>query len=239
MVTVASKGTKVWIDHFDMSGFLTAADVSWEREIIDRQTFATSGPSVEVGNYTHRGTGLTLFDGQSTQSDDILNTLFDSSNHYRGVSPGGGLIGNVVVEQIVVAARKPHRAANGQIITIADEWVGAGEISRGNVLANTMATATGTYTGVQQTELTTASKYQAVFRARTGASFSITLDIESSSDNITFATMTGMSVTLTQAARTSRLTSTNGSKAYKRARVSARSGSATGVDIVVTGGLVY
>lgn len=239
MATRASRGSKVWIDHYDMSGFLNAAEFAFERELIDRQTFATTGPSVELGNYTHRGSAVTLFDGATAQSDDILHALFDTSNHYRAIAPGAGTLGSVVVEQVVTAARKPHRGANGQIITMADEWVGAGEVSQGHVLANTTATATGVYTGVQQTELTTASKYQSVVRALTGSSFSITVDIESSSDNVTFTTMPGMTATLTQAARVSRITSTGGSKAYKRARVSARSGSATAVALVVTGGLVY
>lgn len=248
-VTAASPNTRIILDSYDISGFANAAEANYKQAVMDARVFNSSGPRNVPGNYDHTHKVTALWDGNTSMSDDILYGLLSSDgDHYLAELWGANTVGSRAYESIVKLDGDPIKGANGQLIGINADFIGAGVVSRGFVLANTTATATGTFANQDgtlnnATAITTAQTYQAVFRLLNGtsnSSVSVTLSIEeASASGAAYATMPGMSVTLTQQG-VSRLTSTGGSKRFKRARIEAidLSTGTTGLNVIVTGGLV-
>lgn len=227
-----------------MSGFANSAEAGFTQESMDARTFNSSGPRNVPGNYDHTHKFTALWDGGTSQSDDILYGLLGDADHYLGELWGANTIGSRAYESIVKLKGDPIKGQTGQLITVNADFVGNGPVSHGFVLANTTATASGTFPEVDNaTSFTSNQTYQAVVRLLNGtsnSSVSVTVDIEeASASGAVFSTMTGMTVTLTQQG-VSRITSTNASKQFKRARISAinLSTGTTGLNVIVTGGLV-
>lgn len=248
-VVSASPNTRILVDGFDLSGFVNAADANFKQESQDARTFNSTGPRNVPGNYDHNHKLTAFWDGDPLQSDEIMyGMLASDADHYYAELWGANAVGSRVYESIVKLNTNPIKGQTGQLIAINGEFIGNGPVSRGFVLANTTATATGTYTGIDSvvgaaTAITTAQTYQSVVRLLNGtsnSSISVTVDIEeASASGAPYTTMVGMTATLTQVGVT-RLTSTGGSKKFKRARISAinLSTGTTGLNVIVTGGLV-
>lgn len=245
-VVAASPNSRILIDNQDMSGFVNAAQMDLTQESMDARVFNSTGPRNQPGNYDHKHKLTALFDGASNvglalQSDEVLHGLLASdADHYYAELWGANVAGSKAYESIVKLNAKPTKGAIGQLITIDADFVGNGPVSKGIVMANAVATSSGSYTGQHDlnADWTTAQSYQAVYRALSGSSFSMTMEMMESSDGVSYTSMTGMSAVLTQAAPVARKSSTLGGKQYHKARISAFSGSATARSIIVTGGLV-
>lgn len=249
-VVPVSPNSRAWLDHWKISGFLTAADFQMDNELIDKGNFESSGPRMMVANYSHRHSHTVLWSngaasgGATDDMDAILHGLAGSSDgeHYLGETRGVvGAMGDFVMESVVKLASKPHRGQNGQLQGVNLELAAGGPLSRSRMLTNTTASATGTYTSQSQTTYAAGSPYQAVVRVPqvAGTSWSITVDIEGSSDGAAWATMAGLTVTRTTPGVT-RVTTTGEIKAFVRGRVSAitLSTGTTAIPVLVTAGAV-
>lgn len=234
----ATPNTRIWLDSYDLSGQLNAAELGVEPEVIDARAFSTSGPRAVVGNYGHRARVTALFDGDSSRVDAVLSGLTSTDDpHYLGFAWGANAVGSPAYEVITKLANRPTRGQTGQLITIQAEFAGAGPVSRGNVLANATATATGPAAAVQQTSLSTAELFQAVVRVLGGTFTSVTVQIQhSSTSGGPWTDLTGASAVLTGQG-VARVTSSGGSEAWKRADLRGL-GAGESVRLVVTGGKV-
>lgn len=249
-VAPVSPNSLVYIDNWRISGFVTAAEFTMENELMNAQSFETSGPRWQVGNYqhTHNHTMLQSFssDNAADNIDDIVHGLAGSSDgaHYLGETRGSRSAGAVVTESVVKLARKPHTGQNGQLQGLSLETVGFGPVSRGKLLMNSTNTAstTGTYSSQTQSTYPANTKYQAVVRVPyvAGSSWSITVDIEGSSNGSVWSTMPDLTVTRTTPGVTRLQTSSAEIKPFVRARVSALdlSTGTTAIPLVVTAGVV-
>jgi hypothetical protein len=240
--------SRVWLDQFRISGFVQATEINTENELVDAGNMESSGPRQVIGDYTHNQNHTILWsEGASGASvtdniDKMLHGLTASNgDHYIGVAPAGFGSSAPVIEAVVKLAGKPHRGSDGQLQSVSLTLAGAGPQSRSKIGANVIATATGTYSSQGQTVIAAGLTFQSVVRVLPvgGSSWSITVDIEDSSNGAAWSTMTGMSVTFT-APGAVRLTTTGGAKEFWRGRVSAINVSTgtTGIPLVVTGGLV-
>jgi hypothetical protein len=246
-VTPFQPNTRVWLDHHRISGFVQATEQAVTNVLADVGNAESSGPRQTVVDYTHTHSETILWSAGSSGAsatdniDAMLHGLTASDgDHYLAKSPGN-TAGTIVYEAVVKLGEKPHRGAQNGIQGINLRLPGAGPISRSKIGANTIATATGTYSSQSQTVIAAGNTFQSVVRVPPvgGSSWSVTVDIEDSSDGAAWSTMTGMSVTRTTPG-VNRLTTTGGAKAFWRARVSAinLSTGTTGIPLVVTGGLV-
>lgn len=239
--------SRIWIDHYRISGFVQASEQQVTNTLADVANFESSGPRKMPTDYAHQHRETVLWSAGASGSsatdnvDAILRGLSASdADHYLGKSPGGAA-GSIIYESVVKLGEKPIRGAQKDVYGVNLALAGAGTLSRSKIGANTIATATGTYSSQSQTAVAAGLTFQSVVRVPPvgGASWSVTVDIEDSSDGNIWATMTGMTVTRTTPG-VNRITTTGGAKVFWRARVSAinLSTGTTGIPLVVTGGLV-
>ena len=237
--------SRVWLDHRDLSGFVNAGEFGLQNEVMDAAAFNTSGPKQVVGNFEHTHSHGVLWDGgtsdnSSNDIDAFLHGLAGSSDglHYLGETWGANAAGSVAYESIVKLESKPHKGTNGQLQMFQLAMAGSGQLSRGLVLANATATGTTNYTGRNQGVTASTQTYQAVVRVLGGTFTSFTLQIQQSSDDGSgdaYALITGMTVS-PSAVGVTRLTFTGVTEAWKRAAITAWTG--TNAIIIVTGGVV-
>lgn len=246
-VSPVQPNSRIWIDQYRISGFVQASESQIPNKLADVGNFESSGPRQHVVDYDHSHNETVLWSNGASGSsvtdnvDAILHGLTASNgDHYLGKAPAGFTASNVIYESVVKIAEKPHRAQKDNVQSLNLRLAGAGPLSRSKIGANTIATATGTYSSQSQTAVAAGLTFQSVVRVPPvgGSSWSITVDIEDSSDGNTWSTMSSMAVTLT-APGVSRITTTGGAKPFWRARVSAidLSTGTTGIPLVVTGGL--
>lgn len=238
------------MDHWRLSGFVTAAEFTLTNELMDAANMESSGPRNVVGNYqhTHSHTMLQSYssDNAVDNIDDIVHGMAGSSNgdHYLGETRGSKDAGAIVTESVVKLASKPITGRSGQLQGLNLQTVGNGPLSKGKLLTNStlIATATGTYSSQSQTTYAASTPYQAVVRVPyvAGSSWSITVDIEGSSNGSVWSTMTDLTVTRSTPGVTRVQTTSAEIKPFVRARVSAinLSTGTTGIPLVVTAGVV-
>jgi hypothetical protein len=235
---LASKGTRYWLDHRNLSGSLNAVDMDLTQETPDATCFEDNGPRVVIGNYGHSHNLRGLFDGSSSNIDAASDTLIGSTatGHYLAELFGGTAEGSVCYESIVHGAGKPISVATGQAIVQEIPLAGAGGLARSHILGNgTVASTTGLLTSVDQ-GATTGGTYQAVFRAFSGTFTNCVLQVEESSNNSTWGIgSTALAAIFTEPG-VSRVTTTAATLQYKR--VTATTFVGTDVVVGITGGLV-
>lgn len=240
MAKVASNPhTRVWLDQYDLTGFLNAGGQEIPQEVIVSTSLSDAGPRRVVGNYELKDSHGAMFDGADEQSDEIINSLVgNDTDHYLCRAWGANAENSVAYSSIVKLVQRPHRTASGQLIMMETQLEGSGGMARGLVLGNATVTGTGQRTGRNQGATTLGQTYQAVVRVLGGTFTSITIRIQESSDDAAadpYADISGMTTTLT-AIGVTRLTTTAATEAWKRVSIQAFTG--TNAIIVVTGGLV-
>jgi len=239
MAKVSNVNTRVYLDEYALSGFISEISMNVEQETPDVTCLSDSGPRRIPANYTHSHSFTGFFDGDDDSVDEIIHNLIaDSSDHYLLQLFGANAAGSVAYESIVRLAGKPIVGRGGEAIGLNGDFEGSGHLSRGLVMLNKTVTGTEDGTGYNQGATSAGTVYQAVFRVISGTFSSITLKIQESSDDGSsdaYADISGMSATLT-AAGVSRVTTTAATEAWKRATVSAFTG--TDAVVLVTAGTV-
>ena len=249
-VAPVAPNSLVFIDQHRISGFVTAAEFTLTNELMDAANFESSGPRNVVGNYQHTHSHTMLQSYSSDNAIDNIDAIVDGlagssdGDHYLGETRGSRSAGAVVTESVVKLAQKPITGRQGQLQGLNLQTVGNGPVSRGKLLVNstTLASATGTYTSQTQSTYAASTPYQTVVRVPyvAGTSWSITVDIEGSSNGSVWSTMTDLTVTRTTPGVTRVQTTSAEIKPFVRARVSAIniSTGTTAIPLVVTAGVV-
>ena len=239
----ASNAIRVYLDEFNLSGFLNDSGQDVTQETPEVTTFSDAGPRRVVGNYDVKASDAGFFDGVAGDLDDILQALWNADSgddHYllkawQGITEGATTI---VYEHVVALASEPIKGASGGAVMQSFESAGRGGSYRGQVLRNATISGTGSGSGQNLGATTTPQRFAATIRVVSGTFTSITVNIQESSDDAIgdpYATISGMSATLT-AAGVSRVSTTATTEAWKRVNVSAFTG--TSCVLLVTVGRV-
>lgn len=235
---VANVNTRIYLDQYNLSGFLNAADLGVKQELAVVTAFSDSGPRRVVGNYDHKHDHTGFFDGDAASIDEIIHNLIDGDDHYLLELFGANVDGSVAYESIVAMGEKPLLAKLGGAVLLNQAYAGRNAMSRGLVLANATIGGNGNQSGQNQGTTPANSTYQAIVRVISGGFTSFTVNIQESSDNggaDPYATISGMSQAVTGAGAW-RLTTTAATEAWKRVNIASWIG--TDAVVLVTGGRV-
>ncbi len=236
-------GTRIYLDQYDLSGFLNTAQQEITQEVPTVTGLAATGPERVIGNYDHRHSHGGFFDGLASQIDAIIDALRTGADadHYLCHLFGAYVKGNVAYESIVSLSEKPIAGAVGGAVALNTSFEGRNRLSRGLVLYHETASGTANGTGYNQGATTLGQTYQAVVRVLSGTFTEIIVAIQESQndgDPDAYATISGMTKTFSAAntPAVQRLTTTAATEAYKRLAITGFTG--TSALILVTGGVV-
>lgn len=242
MVKVASHPSRIWLDEYALSGYLTASELSVEQETVKVDTFSDAGPRRVVGNYDTKGSHMGLFDAAAGEFDQQAFSNFRTDeDHYLAQWFGGAAEGSVGFERIVRLKSTPRKAAVGQAVLLNIEEEGAGPIVRSTLLRSAAITGTGNGTGRNLGATTSGQIFQVVYRIlAVSGTGSIVLQCHESSDDgggDAYASISDLASGTLSAIGVTRKTTTAATEAYKRVTVATFSGF-TSVTVLVTAGLV-
>lgn len=235
-----ARNTRVWIDEFALSGYLSAADFKIEQETIKVDNFLSNGPERLVGNYDHMLTLNGFFDGVNDAFDELaFSQLNTDESHHTFVSFTGAAEGAVGYEGAVRLKSQPRAAAIGQAILLNLEAEGAGPVSRSTILRAATITGTGNGTGQNLGATISGQLLTVVYRILSvSGSGSVTFQIHESSDNgagDAYANVAALASGALTAVGVTRKTTTAATEAWKRVTASAFSGFTNVVALVTIG----
>ena len=239
MGKTSNLATRIWLDQYDLSGYLNAADQNIKQELIPVTCFSDTGPRRIVGNYGYDTSMNSFNDFVDNLIDEIIFAhIAADTDHFLSHLWGANVENSIAYDFVIRLLDQPRSGAVGgaQLLNLSAD--GANGCSRGLVLRNATITGTGFGTGRNQGATTAGKIYQAVVRVFSGTFTSITIRIQESSDDgavDTYADIATMTTTLT-AAGVTRLTTTAATEAWKRVSVQAFTG--TNAVIGVTSGVV-
>lgn len=239
MAKVAAHGTRIYLDEFNLSGYLNSSEMSVEQEVPIVTTFADAGPRRVVGNYDYENSEMGYFDGVDDAFDEQVHALLGSTDdHNLTKCWGSASEGGIAYDQVVRLTSKPLEAEVGGAVLLKWDSSGGGGIVRGHVLANVTSTGAEQRAGVNQGAKASGSTYAVVFRVLSFDGTNITLKVQESSDNgsgdayadvagLTSGALTGIGVV--------RATTTAALEAWRRVDISGTFNSAL---VLVTAGVV-
>lgn len=249
MAKLANVNTRIYVDQYALSGFLNSLSMDIKQELADVTCLVEDssdvtqlGPRRLPGNYDHSHEHNGFFDGADGAIDAIIDALLDDDDHYLTELFGANAAGSVSYDSIVSLEGKPLSGAVGGAVLLNQMYQGRNRMSRGLVLLNQTATGTVNGTGYDQGVTAATQTYQAVYRILSGTFTSITFNTQQSSDNAVGDPYAAIDASLAHtfsAANTpavARVTYTGVTEAYKRAIISAFTG--TSAVVLVTGGIV-
>jgi len=239
MSKVPASVVRVWLDAFVLDAFLTSVGQDIEQKTPDVTALSDTGPRRIPAGYDHKDSFVGFFDGAQYSVDEVLDALRgSSSDHYVCKLFEGATPGKTAYETVALMSSEPRAARLGEAIGLSLDLTGSNSLSRGVLLLNQTVTSTVNGTGQDQGATTSGTEYQAVFRVFSGTFTSLTVKIQESSDNggsDPWADIAGLSHTFT-AAGVYRVSTTAATERYKRAVVSAFTG--TSAMVGATGGIV-
>lgn len=236
MAKVAVKSTRVYLDEFDLSGSLTAWDMSVEQELPDVTAISDAGPRRLTGNYDEQDSLLGLFEPEAGAIDDILHALIDADDHYL-LKALGTTEGDPVYEAIVRLMRKPLSGKVGGAVLLNLEAQGTGGSYRGVILRTAAVSGAGNGTGQNLGATTTGQELRVTYRVVAFNGTDITLTIEESQNDgspDTYAAISGLTQQFT-AVGVAVDSTTAATEAWKRVAIT---GTFTTATILVTIGTV-
>lgn len=247
MAKYANTGTRIFLDQYDVSGFLNAASLDIKQEVSVGTGFGDAGPRRIVGNYDHAASHTALFDAEAgtlgaISIDEFLDSLRTESplvDHYLLQLFGANAAGSVSYEQIVRMASKPHKSAIGAAALIDLACEGSGGLARGLVICNATIAASGYVTGHNVGASTSGQTFQTVIRVLSGTFTSFDVAIQQSQNDgggDPYATVADLSQTGINAVGVWRKTTTSATEAYKR--VSIENWIGTSAVVLVTAAIV-
>lgn len=239
MAKVSNVNTRIYLDQYNLSGFLNAASLQVDQELIPVTCFSDTGPRRLVGNYDHKHDHTGLFDGDDDSVDEIIHALLDDDDHYLCELFGANVENSVAYESIVALTGKPLQAQLGQAILLNSAFVGRGGASRGLVIRNATISGNGDGTGRNIGASTAGQTFQTVIRVLSGTFTSFDVNIyESQNDGggDPYALVADLSETGINAVGVWRNTTTSATEAWKRVTIANWIG--TDAVLLVTAGIV-
>lgn len=241
MAKTSNRNTRIYLDEYDISGFLNATELKLDQETMRVESFADAGPRRVVGNYDHSGSHTGFFDAAEGGLDPLVFGDFATDEeHYVTQLFGAYAEGSLGYDRVVRLKDQPRKSGVGQAMLLNFSEEGSGNLARCTVLRSAAVTGTGNGTGRSLGTSTSGQIFAVVFRVlAVSGSGSITVKVQESSDNgvgDAYADITGLTNTFT-AIGVARKTTTAATEAYKRVSVSALSGF-TSVTLLVTAGIV-
>ncbi len=240
MAKRSNAGTRVWLDHYDVSGFINSVEQSISVQTPEVTCLSDIGPRRVEDGYDHSHSHSGFFDGDENALDQrVFEALGAGDDHYLCKLFGASAEGSVAYESMVRLSSQPRSAAAGGAVVLNWEAQGSGGMFRGLVLRNATIVGNGNGDGQDQGAATVAGQeYGAVFRAFSGTFTSFDAKVQHSSDNggaDPWVDVAGLSATIS-AAGVTRVSTTGVVKRYVRVVIANWVG--TSVGFAATGGVV-
>lgn len=240
MAKYGNTGTRIYLDQYDISGFLNATDFAVKQETTIVTTFSDEGPRRLVGNYDHSGSSNGFIDTADNSFDEnILAHVGSASDHYLTRLFGANAEGSVSYDAVVTIPTQPRTAQIGQaiLLNITDE--GTNGASRGMVIRSATISANDNGTGRNVGASTAGQTFQVVIRVLSGTFTSFDVNIQESQNDgapDAYATVADLSQTGIAAGGVWRKTTTSATEAWKRVNIANWIG--TSAVVLVTCGVV-
>jgi hypothetical protein len=239
MSKLSNTGTRIWLDEYDLSGFLNAAEQSVEQKLADVGCFSDVGPRRIIGDYDHKHSHSGFLDPADNSFDErAFVDLQTDEDHYLAHLWGAYAEGGIVYESIVRLSEQIRKGSLDEAVLLNLAAEGSGGMARSTILANRTVTGNVDGTGRNMGVTAAGTIFQVVMRcfSFTGVTFDIQIQ-ESSDDGAgdAYGAIGGLSQTIT-APGIWRLTTAAATEAWKRMRVVTWNG--TTAAIAVTAGTV-
>ena len=132
MAKVPSHPSRIWLDQYALSGYLTASELKVEQETFKVDGFSNAGPERVVGNYDWSESLAGHADFASGQGDATLFGLVGSAGVAAGFDPTGTTAGanDPNYDGTVVLKSYGIKASVGAPITYSAELEGASALTR-------------------------------------------------------------------------------------------------------------
>ncbi len=240
MAKVSNTSTRIYLDEFDLSGFLNAANQDVSVELTKVDCFSDTGPRRVEGNYDHKHSHSGLFDPEDDSFDEQIFAILDANeDHYLCHLFGANAIGNVAYESVVRLSEQPRSAALGGAVLLNLGAEGSNGMSRGLVICNATISADGNQAGQNIGASSAGQVFQVVIRVISGTFTSFDVNVQESQNDgapDAYATVAALSQTGINAAGVWRKTTASATEAYKRVNIANWIG--TSAVVLVTAGLV-
>lgn len=239
MAKTSNVGTRIWLDQYDLSGFLNSAEQAVSQKMIDWTCFSDAGPRRGVGNHDHRHNQNGFFDGDEHMIDEIIDALRgNASEHYLAKLWGASSAGSVVHEFIAKISAEPRSGGQDGAVLLNSAFEGSGHASRGLVLLNNTINGNGNQTGRNVGATAAGQVFQTVIRVPSGTFTSFTVKLQESQNDgapDAYADIAGLSQAITGPG-VWRLTTVAATEAWKRVVIADWVG--TNAVVRVTAGVV-
>ena len=171
MGKVSSNLVRIWLDHYDLSGYLNSAEQSLNIPLADVRCFGDEGPKravLDLPDHDHSVGGLYDHEsGVASHDAEFWQGIYTNaaSNHYLAKSFGGNVRGAVCYDAVVNLSEMPWGLAMGAAQTLGRAAQGSDNIGRGVILEPKGAiTGNGNRTGVNQGATVAGQVYAVTFR---------------------------------------------------------------------------
>ena len=224
---LAGKDNKVLFGAFDLSSYFNSANFSREQEVSETTTFgsdqATYIQSIETATANLTG----FWDGGSDAVDEELQAIIGSASATPlSIYQGGDTAGNKVV---LLNSRIQNYTIDSSVadaVGVSATFTGDNFGNGKSLYALTNTSATANTTAVDFGASSTLGG-QAFLHCTAHSSANISVKIQSSADNSSFADVSGFSFTAISGTTSERIATTNTVNRYVRLAITVTSGSAT------------
>jgi hypothetical protein len=190
MAAISSQYVDIWIDEYELSGQNNSVDISFSTATIDTTAFQETGRTwihdLPEATLTHNGYFNTSADAGGTQEEEIRAALTADST----IAVVLGTNQTLPVGVVLPSARARNfniSASVGSTIACNGEWGNVAARFGGMAYEGTIS-GTGTQSSIDLGSAGSAGGVAYVFvRSITGSATNATINIESSSDDISFA----------------------------------------------------
>ena len=224
---IAGKDNKVFFGAFDLSAFFNSANFSREQASIETTTFNSDQATFISGVETASASLGGFFDGSTDAVDEELQAVIGATNPTPlSIYQGGDTAGNKVV---LLNSRIQNYAIDSNVtdaVGVSASFTGDTFGNGKSLYALTNTSATANTTAVDLGASSTLGG-QAHLHCTAHSSANISVKIQSSADNSSFADVSGFSFTALTGATSERIATTNTVNRYVRLVITVTSGSAT------------
>lgn len=237
MSKVSSNSTKIWLDGWDLTGYLNAAELDIKQMVPSVQCFGDVGPKRIVDTYDSSQKLGGFFDAAANAIDpDVFAMLSTIPDHALTLSFGAALEGSIAYTVAVQLTDEKIAVKVGQAILLDFGTVESATLSRAVVFRSAALSAAGNGAGQDQGVSNAGQLYAVHFHLFAFTGTSVTLKLQDSANNSTFADITGLadSGALTTPGAV-RVSTTLATRRYKRV---VASGTFSAALIGVAGGIV-
>jgi hypothetical protein len=213
--------TRIYLDPYDLSGYLNAVNTEVMQQLIGVGTFSDTGPRRIPGNYDHKAGINGFYDPLDDQIDEILEAVRGVDTHYLLVLYGNNAENAVAYESIVDLSDKPLSGQVGGAVLLNAAFEGSNSLTRGTLLRSATITGNGNGTGRNLGATISGQEFGVVYRVLSGTFTSFDLKTQESSDDgggDAYADVAGLTQSFS-AAGVARKSTTAVTEAWKRTTV--------------------